>query len=77
MFITNLSTEDTDVMLQCFTDQDNYNQWINNFHIIAELKGVWTFYKGTEQILGKPDKDAILKPKGTENPADALTKALG
>jgi len=53
-----LSIKDSGVDLTRLTGQENYHQWIRNFKLIADLKGVWG-------IISRED-DAVTKPVRTD-----------
>ena len=75
MSTSDLSAGDVDVTLLRLTGHGNYNQWVRDFRVVAELKGVWKFYTGEEKILSKPDQDSYLKPKAERKIANAPTIA--
>ena len=50
--------------------------WLG-FDFVAQLKGVWGFYKGSEPILKKPNRDDYLKSKAKRTSADEEIAASG
>ena len=75
MSTSDLSAGEFGVSLQRLTGQENYNQWLRDFKVIAQLKGVWKFYTGEESILTKPNRDTYLKSKTKRTGADAALVA--
>ena len=75
MSTSDLSAGEFGVSLQRLTGQDNYNQWLRDFRVIAQLKGVWKFYNGKEPILAKPNRDTYLRTKSKRTGADVAVIA--
>ena len=76
MSTSDLSAGEFGVSLQRLTGQENYNQWLRDFKVIAQLKGVWKFYTGEESILTKPNRDTYLKSKIKRTGADVVLVAV-